>query len=169
MCLLAIATFLRHVINQIRPIRFNHHNIKPTPTLSHSAKRPDQVHNRRPTLGHHDTTIQSKTSTRYRQGYHYQPIASTSSQHSPTFVLETRQYPHEPGDDDHDAIVDCPVSAADMTDDGGDGDADVPAAPIPGPSRSTRRPHSGGSGANPPTHQQQQRKALASTSSADIA
>lgn len=62
--------------------------------LSHNctrlAKRPDQANNKRPTLGH---TIQSKTNTRYRQGYHYQPIPSTSQQ-SPTFVLESCEFPN---------------------------------------------------------------------------
>ncbi|XP_037048066.1 uncharacterized protein LOC119082614 [Bradysia coprophila] len=46
------------------------------------AKRPDQANNKRPTLGH-----TQKSNNRYREGYHYQPIASTSQQ-SPTFVLD---------------------------------------------------------------------------------
>lgn len=46
-----------------------------------TAKRPDQANNKRPTLGH------TKSNNRYREGYHYQPIASTSQQ-SPTFVLD---------------------------------------------------------------------------------
>ncbi|XP_037916789.1 uncharacterized protein LOC119655127 isoform X2 [Hermetia illucens] len=48
------------------------------------AKRPDQANNKRPTLGH---TQNKKPNHRYREGYHYQPIASTSRQ-SPTFVIE---------------------------------------------------------------------------------
>lgn len=48
-----------------------------------TEKRPDQTNNRRPTLGN----IQNqRPSSRYRQGYHYQPVASTS-QLSPTFVF----------------------------------------------------------------------------------
>lgn len=51
-----------------------------------SEKRPDKANNRRPTLG----CIQNhRPNTRYRQsrqGYHYQPVASTS-QFSPTFVF----------------------------------------------------------------------------------
>lgn len=46
-------------------------------------KRPDQANNRRPTLGHIHS---QKPNNRYRQGYHYQPVASTS-QLSPTFVF----------------------------------------------------------------------------------
>lgn len=46
------------------------------------AKRPDQANNKRPTLGH-----TQKSNNRYREGYHYQPIASTSQQ-SPTFILD---------------------------------------------------------------------------------
>ncbi|XP_055705967.1 uncharacterized protein LOC129803432 isoform X1 [Phlebotomus papatasi] len=46
------------------------------------AKRPDQAFNKAPTLGN-----PQKSSNRNRQGYHYQPIASTSQQ-SPTFVLD---------------------------------------------------------------------------------
>lgn len=45
-------------------------------------KRPDQANNRRPTLGH---IHNQKPNNRYRQGYHYQPVASTS-QRSPTIV-----------------------------------------------------------------------------------
>ncbi|XP_011189166.1 uncharacterized protein LOC105216394 [Zeugodacus cucurbitae] len=48
------------------------------------AKRPNELINQRPTLGHTQTT--RKPNTRYREGYHYQPVASTSRQ-SPTFVL----------------------------------------------------------------------------------
>lgn len=48
------------------------------------AKRPDQANNKRPTLGQSQTR---KSNHRYREGYHYQPIASTSRQ-SPTFVLD---------------------------------------------------------------------------------
>lgn len=53
------------------------------------VKRPDQSYNQRPTLGN----LQKSSNHRNRQGYHYQPIASTSRQ-SPTFVLD---------DDDDDA------------------------------------------------------------------
>lgn len=40
--------------------------------------------NQKPTLGHIQNTRRSNQ--RYREGYHYQPIASTSRQ-SPTFIL----------------------------------------------------------------------------------
>jgi hypothetical protein len=55
----------------------NHHQFNKI-----SNKRPDESLNQRPSLGN-----TKKTNHRYRQGYHYQPIASTSRQ-SPTFVLE---------------------------------------------------------------------------------
>ncbi|XP_011295447.1 uncharacterized protein LOC101894460 [Musca domestica] len=48
------------------------------------AKRPNEINNQRPTLGHTQPT--RKPNQRYREGYHYQPVASTSRQ-SPTFVL----------------------------------------------------------------------------------
>lgn len=54
-----------------------------SPECNQIGKRPDQADNRRPTLGHLST---QKPNTRYRQGYHYQPVASTS-QFSPTFVF----------------------------------------------------------------------------------
>ncbi|XP_006607040.1 uncharacterized protein [Glycine max] len=47
------------------------------------AKRPNELNNQRPTLGQ---TARIKPNQRYREGYHYQPVASTSRQ-SPTFVL----------------------------------------------------------------------------------
>lgn len=134
------------------------------------------MHNRRPTLGHtYNATIQSKTSTRYRQGYHYQPIASTSSQQSPTFVLETRQYPPSRSaigqyhsQKDHDAIVDCPVSAPDDDEDGAVGGAammTVPPLPIPGPPTG-----SASAGVQQPqSHQQQKRKSTTKSPSADVA
>ncbi|KXJ78160.1 hypothetical protein RP20_CCG005371 [Aedes albopictus] len=57
-----------------------------TPTCNQKpyipVKRPDQSYNQRPTLGN-----MQKSNHRNRQGYHYQPIASTSRQ-SPTFVLD---------------------------------------------------------------------------------
>lgn len=49
-----------------------------------SAKRPNEINNQRPTLGHTQPT--RKPNQRYREGYHYQPVASTSRQ-SPTFVI----------------------------------------------------------------------------------
>ena len=49
-----------------------------------TAKRPNELNNQRPTLGHTQSTRQPNN--RYREGYHYQPVASTSRQ-SPTFVL----------------------------------------------------------------------------------
>lgn len=52
-------------------------------SLMNTEKRPDQANNRRPTLGHIHS---QKPNNRYRQGYHYQPVASTS-QLSPTFVF----------------------------------------------------------------------------------
>lgn len=61
------------------------------------VKRPDQANNQRPSLGH--TQNKQKPNHRYRQGYHYQPIASTSRQ-SPTFIL-----------DDKDSIIPGPSSS----------------------------------------------------------
>lgn len=55
--------------------------------LSFAVKRPDQSYNQRPTLGN-----MQKSNHRNRQGYHYQPIASTSRQ-SPTFVLDEDALP----------------------------------------------------------------------------
>uniref|UniRef100_A0A336M5V4 CSON010647 protein n=1 Tax=Culicoides sonorensis TaxID=179676 RepID=A0A336M5V4_CULSO len=59
------------------------------------VKRPDQAYNRPPTLGN-----LRKPSKGDRQGYHYQPIASTSRQ-SPTFVLDDDpielELVHDPG------------------------------------------------------------------------
>lgn len=52
------------------------------------VKRPDQAYNQRPTLGN----LQKSANHRNRQGYHYQPIASTSRQ-SPTFVLDDDAIP----------------------------------------------------------------------------
>lgn len=49
-----------------------------------TAKRPNEL-NQRPTLGH-TQTARIKPNQRYREGYHYQPVASTSRQ-SPTFVV----------------------------------------------------------------------------------
>lgn len=49
-----------------------------------AAKRPNEL-NQRPTLGH-TQTARIKPNQRYREGYHYQPVASTSRQ-SPTFVV----------------------------------------------------------------------------------
>ncbi|ALC39979.1 CG17321 [Drosophila busckii] len=46
------------------------------------AKRPNEL-NQRPTLGH-TQTARIKPNQRYREGYHYQPVASTSRQ-SPTY------------------------------------------------------------------------------------
>lgn len=100
-----------------------------------TAKRPDQAHNKRPTLGH---TIQSKTSTRYRQGYHYQPIPSTSQQ-SPTFVLESREYPIQTNKQhhyDHGNISDGCVSGA---------------VPVAGPS--SRSDYTNHQTSSSPTHQ----------------
>lgn len=51
--------------------------------------RPDQSYNQKPTLG--NTSAKHKN----RQGYHYQPVASTSRQ-SPTFIL---------GPDDDELII----------------------------------------------------------------
>lgn len=51
---------------------------------SFPAKRPNEL-NQRPTLGH-TQTARIKPNQRYREGYHYQPVASTSRQ-SPTFVV----------------------------------------------------------------------------------
>ncbi|XP_034472183.1 uncharacterized protein LOC117779938 [Drosophila innubila] len=48
------------------------------------AKRPNEL-NQRPTLGH-TQSARIKPNQRYREGYHYQPVASTSRQ-SPTFVV----------------------------------------------------------------------------------
>lgn len=50
--------------------------------LNHLVKRPDQAYNQRPTLGN-----TQKSNHHNRQGYHYQPVASTSRQ-SPTFILD---------------------------------------------------------------------------------
>lgn len=62
-----------------------------TPTSNQNSyipvKRPDQTYNQRPTLGN-----MQKSNHRNRQGYHYQPIASTSRQ-SPTFVLDDDAIP----------------------------------------------------------------------------
>uniref|UniRef100_A0A182M8W3 MARVEL domain-containing protein n=1 Tax=Anopheles culicifacies TaxID=139723 RepID=A0A182M8W3_9DIPT len=62
-----------------------------TPTCNQKpyipVKRPDQSYNQRPTLGN-----MQKSNHRNRQGYHYQPIASTSRQ-SPTFVLDEDALP----------------------------------------------------------------------------
>lgn len=61
-----------------------------------TAKRPDQAYNyMQPTLGHHNQQV--KTNSRYRQGYHYQPIASTSTAQSPTFVLDEEHAKAIPG------------------------------------------------------------------------
>ncbi|XP_075152052.1 uncharacterized protein LOC142226071 [Haematobia irritans] len=73
----------------------NHHNNQCNRTISSPtsynnqkpyipAKRPNEINNQRPTLGHTQTT--RKPNQRYREGYHYQPVASTSRQ-SPTFVI----------------------------------------------------------------------------------
>ncbi|KAG5675811.1 hypothetical protein PVAND_005682 [Polypedilum vanderplanki] len=51
-------------------------------------KRPDQVFNQKPTLG---------SMRKNRQGYHYQPIASTSRQ-SPTFIIDPDDF--DPDDED---------------------------------------------------------------------
>lgn len=114
--------------------------------MRQTAKRPDQAHNKRPTLGH---AIQSKTSTRYRQGYHYQPIPSTSQQ-SPTFVLESREYPphqHTKSHHHNDEII--------------DGGAAV--VPIAGPSH---RSSDTTNQQQPPSHQRS--AALPTSSSADV-
>ncbi|KAL9923265.1 uncharacterized protein LOC119633843 [Glossina fuscipes] len=70
----------------------NHHNqlIRLSTSSSYNqkpyipAKRPNELNNQKPTLGHIQTA--RKPNQRYREGYHYQPVASTSRQ-SPTFVL----------------------------------------------------------------------------------
>jgi hypothetical protein len=63
------------------------------------VKRPDQALNQRPTLG-------SKSSKhKNRQGYHYQPIASTSRQ-SPTFILDPDELEdHDIDDQDEDELI----------------------------------------------------------------
>lgn len=62
-------------------------------------KRPDQAHNQRPTLG--NTSSKHKN----RQGYHYQPIASTSRQ-SPTFILDPDELEdHDIDDQDEDELI----------------------------------------------------------------
>ncbi|CAO1373521.1 unnamed protein product [Diamesa hyperborea] len=55
------------------------------------VKRPDQSYNQKPTLG----TSKHKN----RQGYHYQPIASTSRQ-SPTFIIDPEEIDFDEQDDD---------------------------------------------------------------------
>lgn len=57
--------------------------------LNFLEKRPDEAFNQRPSLG---LSQKQKPNHRYRQGYHYQPIASTSRQ-SPTFVLDEPMLP----------------------------------------------------------------------------
>ncbi|EDW11191.1 uncharacterized protein LOC6575744 [Drosophila mojavensis] len=49
------------------------------------AKRPNEL-NQRPTLGH-TQTARIKPNQRYREGYHYQPVATSTSRQSPTFVV----------------------------------------------------------------------------------
>lgn len=53
------------------------------------VKRPDQAYNQKPKLG-------SKHNN--RQGYHYEPIASTSRQ-SPTFILDHEDLDFEDDDE----------------------------------------------------------------------
>lgn len=68
-----------------RRIGKNNRNVTSIPTaIFVAAKRPNEL-NQRPTLGH-TQTARIKPNQRYREGYHYQPVASTSRQ-SPTFVV----------------------------------------------------------------------------------
>lgn len=50
-----------------------------------AAKRPNELNNQRPALGH-TQTARSKPNQRYREGYHYH-----TSRQSPTFVLGNDQ------------------------------------------------------------------------------
>lgn len=63
-------------------------NLKSNSKFFATEKRPDSTNNRRPTL----VSIQNRRpNSRYRQGYHYQPVTSTS-QLSPTFVFGKTTY-----------------------------------------------------------------------------
>lgn len=55
-----------------------------------AVKRPDQAYNQKPKLG---------SKHKNRQGYHYEPIASTSRQ-SPTFIIDPEELDFDQDDDD---------------------------------------------------------------------
>lgn len=59
------------------------------------VKRPDQAYNQKPKLG-------SKHNN--RQGYHYEPIASTSRQ-SPTFIIDPEELDFDEDQDDDDELI----------------------------------------------------------------
>lgn len=60
-----------------------------------AVKRPDQAYNQKPKLG---------SKHKNRQGYHYEPIASTSRQ-SPTFIIDPEDLDFDDQDDDDELII----------------------------------------------------------------
>lgn len=64
-------------------------------SLHISVKRPDQAYNQKPKLG---------SKHKNRQGYHYEPIASTSRQ-SPTFIIDPEDLDFDDQDDDDDELI----------------------------------------------------------------
>lgn len=63
--------------------------------FSFKVKRPDQAYNQKPKLG---------SKHKNRQGYHYEPIASTSRQ-SPTFIIDPEELDFDDQDDDDELII----------------------------------------------------------------
>lgn len=59
------------------------------------VKRPDQAYNQKPKLG---------SKHKNRQGYHYEPIASTS-RHSPTFIIDPEDLDFDDQLDDEDELI----------------------------------------------------------------